>query len=56
MGIEKKGISIRLDEDLIDRLKEVAEQENRTMSNLIETILKQHLGRLDESMEKQEKP
>ena len=35
----KPKISIRLDEELLERLKKVAEKENRTMTNLIETTL-----------------
>jgi predicted transcriptional regulator len=42
----KKNTSVRLDEDLIDALKSVADQQNRTFNNLIETALltycKQH--------------
>jgi len=43
MGIEKKVMSIRLDETLIEKLKVVAEKENRPLSNLIETILKHYI-------------
>ena len=42
MGIERKVTSIRLDEDLIAELKIIAQEENRPLSNLIETILKKH--------------
>lgn len=40
MGIEKKVVSIRLDEEVITELKKCAEEENRPLSNMIETVLK----------------
>ena len=46
MGIEKKVVSMRLDEDFIEKLKEIAETQNRTLSNLIETVLKEYVARL----------
>ena len=44
MGLERKVISIRLEEDFIQVLKELAEQENRPLSNFIETVLKKHVA------------
>ena len=43
MGVEKKVLSVRLDDELIKALKIIAEDENRPLSNLIETILKQYV-------------
>lgn len=43
MGIEKKVYSFRLDEELAERLKVQAAAENRNLSNLIETVLKEYL-------------
>lgn len=43
MGKQKKMIGVRLHESDIDALKELAASENRTMSNLIETVLKDYL-------------
>ena len=43
MGIEKKVMSVRLDETLIEKLKVIAEKENRPLSNLIETVLKRYV-------------
>lgn len=43
MGIEKKVLSIRLDEAFITKLKEIAKRQNRSMSNLIETVLKEYV-------------
>ncbi len=45
MGIEKKVISIRLDEEIIAELKKCAEKENRPLSNMIETVLKAYATR-----------
>jgi len=42
MGVEKKVLSVRLDEKLIETLKQIARDENRPLSNLIETILKKY--------------
>ena len=44
MGIDKKVLSIRLDEEIINELKIVAKNENRPLSNLIETILKKYVN------------
>ena len=44
MGIEKKVLSIRLDEEFIDELKKIAKSENRNLSNLIETVLKKYVN------------
>ena len=43
MGIEKQVLSMRLDEELIEKLRKLAESENRTLSNYIETLLKKHI-------------
>ena len=43
MGIEKKVVSIRLDEEFIEELKQCAKEENRPLSNLIETVLKTYI-------------
>jgi len=44
MGIEKKVLSVRLDEEFIDKLKILAKQENRTLSNFIDTVLKKYVS------------
>jgi len=49
MGIEKKVLSLRVDEELIEKLKRVAEKENRSLSNCVETILKKYLEESTES-------
>jgi len=43
MGIEKRPISTRLDEKIVEKLKELADKENRTLSNVIETIIKKYI-------------
>lgn len=42
----RKQLGIRLDEDLIDKLKDEASRRNRSVTNLIETILKKELDLL----------
>ena len=44
MGIEKQVLSFCVDEELIDALKKLAKSDNRNLSNLIETILKQYVS------------
>lgn len=36
---KKEKISISIDKELLQKVKEVAQTENRTMSNIIETAL-----------------
>lgn len=48
MGIEKKVYGFRLEEKMVDRLRVYAKEENRTLSNMIETILLQYLSNRDE--------
>ena len=48
MGIEKKVLSVRLDEEFIDELKILAKKENRSLSNLIETVLKRYASSKEE--------
>jgi len=43
MGIEKQVFSVRLEEALVERLKELSLKENRSVSNYVETVLKQHI-------------
>ena len=48
MGIEKKNYSFRFHEDMVERLRAQAQLENRSLSNLEETILLQYLSTLEE--------
>lgn len=38
-------ICMRIDQSIKDKLKKLAKQEDRTLSNLIQRILKEHLNR-----------
>lgn len=49
MGIEKKVYSFRFDPEMVLRLQERAVAENRSLSNLVETILKQYLAKKEEA-------
>lgn len=42
MGIERKVVSVRMDEDLLQQLKEIAQKQNRPFSNLVETVMKEY--------------
>lgn len=44
MGIEKKTYSFRLEENLVEQLRVYAKEENRNLSNMIETILLQYVS------------
>lgn len=48
MGIEKKVLSLRLDEDFIEALKQIAKKENRSLSNLIETVLQAYVEEIEQ--------
>lgn len=39
----KKKLSISLDADLVDAIKELAEQEDRSFSSYINLVLKEHI-------------
>jgi predicted transcriptional regulator len=43
MPSKKPILTIRTDEELIEKLREISEQENRSMSNLAETILREYV-------------
>lgn len=45
MGIEKKTYSFRFEEEMVEKLRNYAASENRTLSNMIETILLQYLSK-----------
>ena len=48
MGIEKQPVGVRLDEETVKALRQICAKENRTISNLIETIVKTYLKELKE--------
>jgi hypothetical protein len=41
----KQAITIRLDPQLLAKARKQAEQENRTLTNFIETVLKERIER-----------
>ena len=43
MGIEKNTCTFRLDEELLIQIKEYAAAENRSVSNYMETLVKDHI-------------
>ena len=43
----KEKISITLDNDLLEKLREEAEADDRSLSQYINIVLKKHLERLD---------
>ena len=45
----KEKISITIDSDLLEQLKEAAEHDDRSLSQYINLILKQHLKESDEN-------
>lgn len=48
----KSKVSITLDEDIIQRIKELAENDDRSFSQYINIVLKEHLNRNDRDAEK----
>ena len=49
MGLEKKVVSVRLDEEFIQKLRDIAEKQNRSLSNLVETVLKEYVSNHDKN-------
>ena len=45
----KNKVSITLDADIIDRIKELAEEDDRSFSQYINLILREHIRNLDKS-------
>ena len=43
MGIEKKTVCTRLNDEMKNALEKIAKRENRTISNLLETIVIEYL-------------
>ena len=48
----KNKVSITLDEDVIDRIKQLAEEDDRSFSQYINMVLKEHLNTLEKSSDK----
>ena len=43
----KNKVSITLDETIIDRIKELAEQDDRSFSQYINMVLKKHIEKIE---------
>lgn len=52
VGVEKKTYSFRFDETMIEKLRGYAAEENRNLSNMIETILLQYLSKREREEQK----
>ena len=48
----KNKVSITLDEDVIERIKQLAESDDRSFSQYINMVLKEHLIKIDGTAEK----
>ena len=44
----KETITIRLDEDLMKKLRRDAQRDNRSVNNYIETVLKRHYQEIEQ--------
>ena len=44
----KEKISITIDGDVLERIREAAEEDDRSLSQYINLVLKEHLKRLEE--------
>lgn len=47
MGITKQTISVRLDEETLEKLKELADKDQRTLSNYIQIVLRNYIKNLE---------
>ena len=52
---DKKNRTFRLSEEVVTKIKELAEKENRSMNNYLETILKSHIEQHDEPKSKKKR-
>ena len=48
----KNKVSITLDEDIIERIKQLAEDDDRSFSQYINMVLKEHLNIIEKSSDK----
>lgn len=48
----KEKVSITLDGDIIQRIKELAEKDDRSFSQFINMVLKEYISKLDKTNEK----
>ena len=48
----KNKVSITLDEDIVERIKQLAEDDDRSFSQYINMVLKEHLNIIEKSSDK----
>ncbi len=48
----KSKVSITLDEDIIEMIKELAEKDDRSFSQYINMVLKEHINKLNNNQKK----
>lgn len=44
MGVERKVYSLRLNEELAEKIRQYGQLENRNFANMVETILLQYIA------------
>ena len=49
----KQKVSVSLDEDIITKIKELADNDDRSFSQYINLVLKEHIARLKEDSEQE---
>ena len=48
----KEKVSITLDENIVQRIKELAEDDDRSFSQYINMVLKEYISKMDKTTEK----
>lgn len=48
----KNRVSLTLDEDVIEKIKQLAENDDRSFSQYVNMVLKEHLSKIDSATEK----
>ncbi len=48
----KNRVSLTLDEDIIEKIKQLAENDDRSFSQYVNMVLKEHLSKIDSATEK----
>lgn len=52
MNSLKNRVSLTLDEDIIEKIKQLAENDDRSFSQYVNMVLKEHLSKIDRATEK----
>ena len=48
----KEKVSITLDENIVERIKELAEDDDRSFSQYVNMVLKEYISKMDKTTEK----